>query len=73
MIAVTTFAAQQILASAAHDASVRVERANLLSHESHRVLPNGATLNFVAGAPARSEFVSHNPNAPHSTSSGSRV
>ena len=73
MIIVTALAAQQIQVSAAHDVSVSAERADLLIHESYRVLSNGAILNFVADGPARSEFVFRNPNAPHFASCGSRV
>ena len=73
MIAVTALAAQQIQAFSARDVSVSVECMDLLIHESHRVLSNDATLNFVAGVPARSGFVFRNPSVPHSASSGSRI
>ena len=64
MITVTAFAAQQIQFSSAHDASVNVERADVVIHESHRVLSSDAMLNVVAGARARSGFA----NVSHSAS-----
>uniref|UniRef100_E6QUN8 Uncharacterized protein n=1 Tax=mine drainage metagenome TaxID=410659 RepID=E6QUN8_9ZZZZ len=73
MIAVTTLAAQQIQVSAAHDASVRVESADLLVYESHRAPLKCATLSFAACVPAQPEFVFRNANVPHSASSGSRI
>jgi hypothetical protein len=73
MMTVTTLAVQQCRVSAAHDASVSVERADWLIHESHRVLSKGTALNRVAGGSTQSGFVFRHSNVPHSASSGSRI
>ena len=64
MFIVTALAGQQIQVSSARDVSVSAERVDLLIHDSHRVLSSDATLNFVAGARARSGLA----NVSHSAS-----
>lgn len=53
-----------------NDALVSVAGVDLLIHESHQALLNGATLDFVELSPGQSGFVFRNPNAPHSACGG---
>lgn len=54
----------------ANDALVSVEGVDLLIHESHQALLNGATLDFAEVSPGQSGFVFRNPNALHSACGG---
>ncbi|HUW27304.1 MAG TPA: iron-sulfur cluster assembly accessory protein [Sulfuriferula sp.] len=54
----------------ANDALVSVEGVDLLIHESHQALLNGATLDFAEVSPGQPGFVFRNPNAPHSSCGG---
>lgn len=54
----------------ADDALVSVEGVDLLIHESHQALLNGATLDFAELSTGQSGFVFRNPNAPHSACGG---
>ena len=56
MIIAAALVVRKIQVSSTRGALVGVERVNLLIHESHRVLSSDATLNFVAGTPARSGY-----------------
>ncbi len=50
----------------ANDVLVSVAGVDLLIHDSHQALLNGATLDFAEVSPGQSGFVFRNPNAPHS-------
>ncbi len=54
----------------ADDALVSVEGVDLLIHESHQALLNGATLDFAEVSMGQSGFVFRNPNALHSSCGG---
>ena len=54
----------------ADDALVSVEGVDLLIHESHQALLNGATLDFAEVSMSQSGFVFRNPNASYAACGG---